>query len=406
MAKQRGRESNTGLVVTLVFFILTAIGLGVATYYGFAQQADLTTKAATADKAAKDAERERDWYKFQAWTYRAYLGHTVGIDDTALKVYREQFDANQLGKDEKDREDVVKLIKAIEDKKYRIAKEDKNKTLVPQDVQMAWDKDTKRPKVTYDDVYMGLKALAQFQENQTAAALRAKDEADAAAKKSDEEKVAAQKEYADNVAKLTKQNNDDLAKERKDNDDLRNMLKTANDATGAAVQAGEDKAKTIQKGIAEKNTKIKQLEGRLNDLNDRIEALTKHDMDQPDNGKPIPTDWRIVKMDPSGKRPFINLGSSDNIRPPLTFSIHGKGPDGKPLPASKGSLEVIDVLGDHLAQAQVVTVKEEFKDPILPGDYLYNPIFHPARSGTWSSPAGSTCTASSSRTTWRSSSGC
>ncbi len=378
MAKQRGRESNTGLVVTLVFFILTAIGLGVATYYGFAGQGELTAKAATADKAAKDAEKERDWYKFQAWTYRAYLGQTAGIDDTALKVYREQFDANQLGKDEKDREDVVKLIKAIEDKKYRIAKEDKNKTLVPQDVQMAWDKDTKRPKVTYDDVFMGLNKLVEYQEKQTAAALTAKDEADAAAKKSDEEKVAAQKAYDENVAKLTKQNNDDLAKERKDNDDLRNLLKAANDATAASVQAGEDKAKTIQKGVAEKDTKIKQLEVRLADLNERIETMSKHDTDAPENGKPIPTDWRIVKMDASGKKPFINLGAADNIHPPLTFSIHGKGPDGKPLAASKGSLEVIDVLGDHLAQAQLVSAKDAFKDPILPGDYLYNPIFNPS----------------------------
>ena len=38
MAKQRGRESNTGLVVTLVFFIILAIGLGVAAYYGFAHK--------------------------------------------------------------------------------------------------------------------------------------------------------------------------------------------------------------------------------------------------------------------------------------------------------------------------------------------------------------------------------
>lgn len=378
MAKQRGRESNTGLVVTLVFFILTAIGLGVATYYGFAGQGDATAKATAADKAAKDAEKERDWYKFQAWTYRTYLGQATGIDDTALKVYRDQFDANQLGKDAKDREDVVKLIKAVEDKKYRIAKEDKTKTLVPQDVQMAWDKDTKRPKVTYDDVYMGLKALAEYQEKQTAAALTAKDEADAAAKKSDEEKVAAQKEYADNVAKLTKQNNDDLAKEREDNKNVHELLLAEQAKTTAMEQKGADEVNAVKKGITEKDEQITKLKERVTELDNRLDLMSKHDIDAPDNGKSIPTDWRIVRMDASGKRPFINLGSSDDIHPPLTFSIHGKGPDGKPLLASKGSLEVIDVVGDHLAQAQVVSVKDSFKDPILPGDYLYNPIFNPS----------------------------
>ena len=38
MAKSPTKESNTGLVVTLVFFILSTIGLGVSTYMGFAEQ--------------------------------------------------------------------------------------------------------------------------------------------------------------------------------------------------------------------------------------------------------------------------------------------------------------------------------------------------------------------------------
>jgi hypothetical protein len=84
-----------------------------------------------------------------------------------------------------------------------------------------------------------------------------------------------------------------------------------------------------------------------------------------------------VKMDRTGKEPFINLGRADNVRPPLTFSIHGRGPDGKPTPASKGTLEVVNVVNDHLAQAQIVSVKDALKDPILEGDYLYNPVFHP-----------------------------
>ena len=381
MAKQRGRESNTGLVVTLVFFILISVGLGVATYYGFAQQADLTAKAADAAKAEADMKAERDWYRFQAWTYRTYLGQTDNIDDTALNVARGSFEANQLGKSSKgdfpDRADVVKAIKAVEEKKYQIAKEDKNKTLVPQDVTMAWDPNTKRPKVTFPDVFQGLKDLGRYQEEQTAAALKAKDDALAAAKKSDELKAAAQTEYDANVARINKEKADDLAKHDMENAKLRDDLKKAETATADAVAAGAENVKTISKGIAEKDKKIKELEGRLTELNDRLDLASKKEADAPQNGKPIPTTWQIVRMDASGKKPFINLGTADNIHPPLTFSIHGRGPDGKPLPESKGSLEVINVVSDHLAQAQVVTAKDAFKDPILPGDYLYNPVFNP-----------------------------
>ena len=45
------RESSVGLIVTLIFFILTSVGLGVATYYGFTQQDQLTKDK----KAAEDA---------------------------------------------------------------------------------------------------------------------------------------------------------------------------------------------------------------------------------------------------------------------------------------------------------------------------------------------------------------
>ena len=138
MAKQRGRESNTGIVVTLVFFILLSIVLGVSTYYGFAGQAALTTATTTAVASEKDMKAQRDWYQFQAWTYRTYLGQTEGFDkpleagdksatpttvDSVLKEAREHFDQNQLGKDSKgdfaDRAAVTSLIKKVESANIR-----------------------------------------------------------------------------------------------------------------------------------------------------------------------------------------------------------------------------------------------------------------------------------------------
>ncbi len=59
------RESSVGLIVTLIFFILTSVGLGVATYYGFAQQDQLTKDKKTAEDAAKDAQAKANWYQFQ-----------------------------------------------------------------------------------------------------------------------------------------------------------------------------------------------------------------------------------------------------------------------------------------------------------------------------------------------------
>src|SRR5205823_2937275 len=152
-------------------------------------------------------------------------------------------------------------------------------------------------------------------------------------------------------------------------------LDAANQEKGTATQGGETALQAKQKELQAKDQKIKELTDRLADLNTRLEVMEKKTAEAPGGGRPIPTDWKIVEMDRSGKAPFINLGSADGVHTGLTFSIHGRGPDGRPVLASKGTLELIDVVNDHLSQTQVVSVKDALKDPILPGDFLYNPIF-------------------------------
>src|SRR5262249_44905259 len=97
-------ESKQGLVVTLVFFILATIGLGVATYYAFAEQATLDAKAKEEKKKYDEMAKVRDYYKTLAGLLRAYSGNTPQGDDLqALVVKKGEFDSGNLGKTEKDR---------------------------------------------------------------------------------------------------------------------------------------------------------------------------------------------------------------------------------------------------------------------------------------------------------------
>ena len=43
----------------------------------------------------------------------------------------------------------------------------------------------------------------------------------------------------------------------------------------------------------------------------------------------------------------------------------------------KGSLEVIRVVGEHLAQARITDLHDPGRDPVLPGDLLFNPAWSP-----------------------------
>jgi RNA polymerase sigma factor (sigma-70 family) len=83
-------------------------------------------------------------------------------------------------------------------------------------------------------------------------------------------------------------------------------------------------------------------------------------------------DWRVVQIDGKGAMAYINLGSSDGITPKVKFSIRSMSLDSKRNPA-KGTLEVVRVIGPHLSQAQVTSVKNPLTDPILKGDQLFNP---------------------------------
>src|SRR6516225_333055 len=87
MAKRsssRGSEekSNTGLIVTLVFFILTTIGLGVSTYYGYAGKADALKDTKTANDKAAASDKKAD----EADTRRAAVKAAVGVADASDKA--------------------------------------------------------------------------------------------------------------------------------------------------------------------------------------------------------------------------------------------------------------------------------------------------------------------------------
>jgi hypothetical protein len=76
---------------------------------------------------------------------------------------------------------------------------------------------------------------------------------------------------------------------------------------------------------------------------------------------------------------YINLGSSDAIMPKATFNIRSTSLDNKPNPA-KGTLEVVRVIGPHLSQAQVTSMKNPKTDPIRKGDQLFNPTRNPGKN--------------------------
>src|SRR3954469_19367994 len=92
MAKKAG-ESSAALVVALVFSVIVNIGLGVAVYYGFAEQENLNNAKKKAEGEKKTADDLKDWYKFQALYYRSALGQLPLDKQEELTSLRGRFDS-------------------------------------------------------------------------------------------------------------------------------------------------------------------------------------------------------------------------------------------------------------------------------------------------------------------------
>jgi hypothetical protein len=356
MAKQRGGESKTGLVFTLVFFILATIGLGVSTYMGFDGQEVLRKQGEEAKGKLTTMTTERDWYKFQAHLYRAYLGQLPAGDEmTKMGLDKEKLDQKQLGAGQKDVDQVAGL-----------------KTFV--DNKLGWDAAGKKPKKTYEDLLKEARDQSEELVKNTNELKRGKEMAEKRANDLGNQLAEAQKNFETELAKLNKKSGDDRTTDRNEIDKLmKEVARLGQEKAGEATTAAEERKK-MEAASRAKDTTIKGLREQVDQKTQELGLLKQKGGDAPRNWR---TDWKVVAIDRRGTGVYINLGSADQVQPQQTFTIHAVGPDGRPVPASKGTLEVTNVVEGHLSQARVTSVKDPNRDPVLTGDVLYNPIWSP-----------------------------
>jgi hypothetical protein len=369
-------ESKQGLVVTLVFFILATIGLGVSTYFGFSEQETLRAEKDKSDATQKNEAKLIDFYRFQSMLYWTYISTVNGFKPEDLDIYEglraKADDDTILPKDAKydPNKEELKLVKTRMEMLEKMAFKD----AADKDLTLKFDKATKKPSNTFEEItslqskrYLALKERFDKVEME-------KKEAQDAEKKALDEFAAFKADINKKYAGLT----DTAKKEFSEFSNLRDQLRKQKDDLTKALTAEKTERNRENEEFTEK---IAKLEKKSKDKDLEVTALadqlvlnkTKNN----DLGKNIRPDYKIVSIDRTGALPYINVGHGDRVNPQDTFSIHGIGTDGRPVPEIKGTLEVINVVGEHLSQCKILTVKDTNKNPILKGDVLYNPTWNP-----------------------------
>jgi hypothetical protein len=381
MPPRRGGENPSKvLVIFLVFFIILSIGLGAGTYFGFAGQKDYFDSAAKEKKVAKELEEKRDIANYRAREALVMLGGSPALESAG----------DEPGKWAADREEFVKdggKFGAVENKAkllemLKIAEKD-----------LGFDPNSKK----YGDNYIAKVAKL----NAEVAKLQAQN-----------------KQLLDEKKAVEDSFNTLRASFKGDFDKLRKEITSghANALAAAKVQSaetlnliGQFEAKSAEliksKDDFDKETRIK--DAMIQKLKDQKGIAAAPGAEDKGPARPPAelhalaldvskgtTLWdkargKIVRMDATARRPYLNIGSNQGVTPGLTFNVFAAASDGTAKGTLKGTVEVISV-GTNTSQAQITSLYDaegkeiplsdpgrnqlfrETENPLRPGDLLFN----------------------------------
>jgi hypothetical protein len=403
MAKTAAKETSLPVVVSLVFFVLTTIGLGVFVYVLYSDQEAKDTEVAKAKDEVKNLRSEAKDKDLIARAIRVSVG--IPNEDDLSTLQGEVKEGDKVHLEIKRLADVVKkkgpeLTKSQADrfnaaiKAYAMNPDAKalDGAVAPGEFD-AWagDFDTQLKAPLADKTFLGLTARAWGQRE---LALN-KSAADYASYGDALNKLAAAQAAAKEAKDLFAQKADSLPKEFKAKiDELDKLL---NDKTKlytqdtAGLRAKFDEQTTALEKAGNDNRRLKsdndELREQLRIVLGKIKPPDPLQYDEPQG--------RITRR-PEPNIVEIDLGSSSLVTPGLTFSVlpmdfpeKGKQsrlrefrePDERGVMKTrvefvpKGTIEVIEVIGPGLSRARVTGEFDQVRDGVLPGDLIYNSVW-------------------------------
>lgn len=366
------RESNTGLIITLVFFVLATLGLGVATYYGFAEQTSLRDARKKAEDDLKKMTSKTQFNQFQSALYWAYIANEnpVGKAEELKSMYEDyKGEQSAWAKDMKSDPEFEKV-------RARITKME---GLPPVNtgrgaLTLRINPSTGAPQSNFTD----LLTAERNEERRLITALdnmkKEKDAADLAKKLAEDNAASATAAAKDDYLKKGSILAGDFSKYKQELDEKRKLI----DPDTLLKEVADAKIKEIEESYQLKESENKKQQNRLQSqitkLQSELSLLKKGTSEARLEGKP---NGHVAEIAGTGANVYIDLGSVADVRPGDLFSIYGIGNSGQPLADPKGKLEVTAVVGDNMAKARLVDVKDRNTDPVMKGDFIFNPIWAP-----------------------------
>jgi hypothetical protein len=324
-------RENQGLQITLIVFVMFTIILSVTTFIFYNNYKEQVAKAKASDDQAKQAaERERT-----IQDERNSLAMKLGFPETdkkeeieskanaEIKKYLEFFALNVPENQRNYTKLVDEMAKTIEGKNQELAKakqanDDLNKQLKDNDANWA-------------------KTLATHEADKQKAV--------------DAEK-ANQTSYTNQIAELNK------------------TVQQAMAQVAQKEQAYQTLKSQAEAEVKKLRDEVKQAQTTIENKQNLITGLTE--------AAPTVPDGRIAWVNQRENTVFVNLGSDDGLQRRVSFSVYDRNATDAATAVKKGSIEILNIRGPHLAEARIM--ESTNSDPMVPGDIVYTPIWDPGQT--------------------------
>ena len=148
-----------------------------------------------------------------------------------------------------------------------------------------------------------------------------------------------------------------------------------------AASAGIDDAKQKHtQALAAKDQEIASRDNQIADARKRLEDQAENNLVTQLKARPkserfeIP-DGKVTSINEASGTVWINIGSTDDLKPLTTFSVYPETQLGVMRGPGdiKGRIEVLKIIDGDFAECRIV--EDSINDPILIGDQIYSPIW-------------------------------
>jgi Tfp pilus assembly protein PilX len=343
-------RENQGFQIALIVFVMLTVLLSVTTFVLFRNYNFERTRADASDRTRSEAEQAKAAMKDERDQYLTYMGVSTTEKKEAI-------------------DDIWKKDMAVA------------VTLLPTNLP--------EDQRTYKKVLDGLQAVVRS---------KAAENQDMGSKLRD-----AQANYAAKTAEYEKAKQD-LTKEKEEKvkayEDARTQIATELDQLNISKTKMAEDIAAKEKDWAGKKQQSDEIIAKMNERLGKMQTqiqLKSEDYNKVTsefnvNSQP---DGKIVWVNSVDNLAYINLGSDDLLRKRITFSVYdpsttdvtsGKSKDaGTPeknaaivsSAKKKGTIEVIDITGPHMAECRIV--ESTNTTPILREDVIFTPLWRPGQ---------------------------